>query len=211
MTERTSRPAHRPSRRSTIIEVGTRLFATTAFDEVTVGDIAEQADMTAAAVYYHFTGKEQILFEAVREFGDELLGRARELAGSESDPGAMVVALLDHVRRRRHPAKLFFVASAGLHPAVDEYRSELRVDLADRLGNVARRSRPTMPPAELAVVGVTLVSIVEVAASSLLQRDATFQTIGARSFPEAIAELVHRIVGDDLAGLRAAPERSSRS
>ena len=101
-------------------------------------------------------------------------------------------------------------ASAGLHPAVDEYRSEMRVELADSLGTVARRGRPAMSPAELAVVGVTLVSIVEVAASSMLQRDATFQTIGARSFPDAIAELVHRIVGGDTTGHRSVSERSSR-
>ena len=52
------RPAHRPSRRSSVIDAAIGLFATYPAEAITVADIAAAANMTAAAVYYHFPSKE---------------------------------------------------------------------------------------------------------------------------------------------------------
>ena len=63
-----TRPPHRPSRRSTVVDAAMGLFALHPPEHVTVADIAAAADMTAAAVYYHFPSKEHVLLEGLQLF-----------------------------------------------------------------------------------------------------------------------------------------------
>lgn len=72
--------AHRPSRRHLIIDAAIRVFARKGFTEASIQEIADEAGMVATAVYYHFTGKEE-LFEAalskVVEANTEVVRAAR--------------------------------------------------------------------------------------------------------------------------------------
>jgi AcrR family transcriptional regulator len=72
----TTRPAHRPSRRSTVIDAAMGLFALHPPEAVTVADIAAAADMTAAAVYYHFPSKEHVLLEGLQIFTTRYLAHS---------------------------------------------------------------------------------------------------------------------------------------
>ena len=49
------------------------LFAMHPPESVTVADIAAAADMTAAAVYYHFPSKEHVLLEGLQDFSRRYL------------------------------------------------------------------------------------------------------------------------------------------
>ena len=58
-------PAHRPSRRNDIIDAAIRQFARKGFVDASISDVAEEADVVVTAVYYHFSGKEELFSAAV--------------------------------------------------------------------------------------------------------------------------------------------------
>jgi AcrR family transcriptional regulator len=195
MTPAVRRPAHRPSRRAHIIDSAIRLFARVAFDEVTVGDIAEAAEMTPAAVYYHFAGKEQILLEGTRAYSDELLAEAKRLVELGVPVDALMVAMLEFVRKRRTPGVVFFIASSGLNLPMEAHRKTVRAELSELFAEAARRSRDRLSKAEAGVMGAALVSLLEVSAVSVLARDTALKSVGARQLPAVVAGLANRIVG----------------
>ena len=192
---RPRRPAHRPSRRTHIIESAMRLFARVSFDDVTVGDIAEAAEMTPAAVYYHFAGKEQILLEGTRLFTVDLIDAARKGIDDGLPIGELMILLLDHIRRRRTSAAVFFINSAGLNLALEAHRKIVRAELSELFTEAARQTRGRLPAAEAGVMGAALVSLLEVSAVSVLSRDVAYKGLGARRIPTAVAGLANRIVG----------------
>ncbi|MEZ5217145.1 MAG: TetR family transcriptional regulator [Ilumatobacteraceae bacterium] len=65
MTTR-KRPAHRPSRRQSIIDAAIRVFAERGFVDTALTDVAEAADVAVTAVYYHFSGKDELFGAAMR-------------------------------------------------------------------------------------------------------------------------------------------------
>lgn len=189
------RPAHRPSRRDEIIESALALFSTVSYDDVTVGDIADRATMTPAAVYYHFTGKEQILLEGVRSFSAGLVATAQRLNADRASLDDVLSGLMRHVHEHTLAASVFYVNSAGMNLTLEAHRKLVRTDLVDIFTDVARRSRGRLSKAEAGVMGAGLVSLFEVAASSALADDAAHRGIGADKFAAAVAGLSSRIVG----------------
>ncbi len=189
------RPAHRPSRRQDVIEAATKLFAETAYDEVTTGQIAEAASMTPAAVYYHFASKDQILVECVRDFAAEFVARARGLGASGAPLDTFMMELVEAVRSQRRAAKVFFIGSAGVSLVAENHRREVRSELGELLSEVARRERPEIAPAEAAVIGVGLVSLLEVSVVSMLATDDAFCAIGARRMSGVVVALARHLVG----------------
>jgi AcrR family transcriptional regulator len=72
--------AHRPSRREEIIEAAVPVFARNGFVDASVNEVADRAGVTVTAVYYHFSGKEE-LYEAaishVLRTVDEIVANVR--------------------------------------------------------------------------------------------------------------------------------------
>jgi AcrR family transcriptional regulator len=174
-----------------------RQFARVSFDDVTVGDIAEAAEMTPAAVYYHFAGKEQILLEGTRLFTTDLLDVARRGLDDELPIGELMILLLEYIRRRRTSAAVYFINSAGLNLALEAHRKIVRAELTELFTEAARQTRGRLPTAEAGVMGAALVSLLEVSAVSALSRDVAYKGLGARRMPTAVASLANRIVGLD--------------
>jgi AcrR family transcriptional regulator len=190
-----TRPAHRPSRRTHIVESAMKLFARVSFDDVTVGDIADAADMTPAAVYYHFAGKEQILLEGMQAFSSELLNLARRALDDALPVADLMTLLLEHIRQRKTSASVFFINSAGLNLALEAHRKTVRADLADLFADAAQADRGKLTAAEAGVMGAALVSLLEVSAVATLGRDRAVKGLGVRGLPTVVADLVKRIVG----------------
>src|SRR3954462_8454518 len=99
MTADRKRPAHRPSRRTTVVRSAMELFASQRSDAVTVAEIAAAAGMTSAAVYSHFASKDDILLEGLRSLGDARVAEARrthqDIAEREAASGELPVHLLE--------------------------------------------------------------------------------------------------------------------
>ena len=174
-----------------------KLFARVSFDDVTVGDIADAAEMTPAAVYYHFAGKEQILLEGIQAFSGELVQLAQAGVDESVAVGDLLTSLLDHIRGRHTVASVYFINSAGLNLALEAHRKTVRADLAELFADAARQTGRRLSAAEAGVMGAGLVSLLEVSAVALLGRERTFKGLGVRAVPTAVSDLAGRIVGLD--------------
>ncbi len=192
------RPAHRPSRRSAVINAAMGLFSSFPVDEVTVFDIAGTVGMTPAAVYYHFASKEQILLEGLRDFQQLLLAEVKANMPVKGDRDG-VANLIDHVsawsRRNRTFATVYFVNSVGLNQLVEALRRDTRLELVELFGQAAKAARGRLGAAETGVIGVALVSMLETAIASNLSQDGVYRGLGARRFQDEVRSLSYKVAG----------------
>ncbi len=191
---KSGRPAHRPSRRAEIISSALSLFVRSPYDDVKVSDIAALADLTAAAVHYHFDGKEQILLEAMREFSEELLAKASELVSAEVGVEAIFSSLLAFMRSKRTAATVFYVSSTGLSLSFEAHRKLVRADLAELFETAVKSDGKRRSRAEVGVMGATLVSLLEVAATTTLRNDEAARVLGSRRLVEVVGSIAARVL-----------------
>jgi AcrR family transcriptional regulator len=193
------RAAHRPSRRNAIVDAATQLFAVQSPDVVTVADIAEQAGMTPAAVYYHFPSKDDILLECMRLFSKEFVAEVRRLShdlSADSTPGDLLVSLLTWLEERPAGSSVFFVSSLGASLSTETLRMEVRVHLITLFRRLVRR-RGGVGTATAAVVATSMVALLEASAVSWLEQDNTFRGLGRRDFLDEIVAQANRVAGLD--------------
>jgi AcrR family transcriptional regulator len=183
-----------------VIDAAMGLFALHPPEDVTVSDIAAAADMTAAAVYYHFPSKEHVLLEGLQIFTGRYLSTVRELSRADGDPywcSRMIAELLDWIERHRTAAIVYFTHSAGIDAAIEALRRETRIEQvvllarAIRTHNTGRRSN-----VEPEVAAIALVSLLEAGASSWLVHDSVFLGLGQRRFVDEMGAIAERIVGE---------------
>ncbi|WP_286248906.1 TetR/AcrR family transcriptional regulator [Streptomyces graminofaciens] len=196
MTTSGTRAAHRPSRKQWVIEAATELFATQPPDEVTVADIAARAEMTSAAVYYHFSSKDQVLVEGMRVFAAALceqLEAITEAHGPDSDIGPAITTLVAWLGEHRSAATVFFVSSAGMSQEAEALRQESRTKLLAGLVRLIHKARESVSDAEAAVIGLGLLALLETAAISQVRGDDLYRSLGHRSFVREVSHLAERI------------------
>ena len=184
------RPAHRPSRRGVIVETAFELFASSPVDTVTVADIAAAAEMTSAAIYYHYPSREEILLEGLREFAESYVGEIERLAAEEVVPAARMGAMIEPFVRwladNRTRASVYFVQSRGASQQVEAIRRANALVLIPILGRAG-------------VIASALIAEFEIFASAFLSEDRSFKTLGRAKFIEAGVALADRIAGTDTA------------
>lgn len=81
--------------RRTILDAAARVFARHGYPNVTIKDVADGAEMTKGAVYFHFANKEALAVAVTEEFYrrlNELVSPALE--GDHSSPATVVDVLL---------------------------------------------------------------------------------------------------------------------
>ncbi len=179
-----------------MIEAATELFATQPPDEVTVADIAARAEMTSAAVYYHFSSKDQVLVEGMRVFAAamrEQLATVTQAHEPGSGIGAAVTGLVAWLGEHRSAASVFFVSSAGMSQEAEAVRHETRTQLLDDLARLVRKVREPVTDAEAAVVGLGMLALLETAAVSQVRGDDVYRSLGHRSFIREVGRLAEQI------------------
>jgi AcrR family transcriptional regulator len=70
--------------RELIAETARRLFAERGFEQVTVTEIAHEAEVSPATVFNYFPTKEDLFYSRLEAFEDELLNAIRDRAAGES-------------------------------------------------------------------------------------------------------------------------------
>lgn len=109
--------------RERVLDVAEALFAEKGFAATSMRDIAARADLTAASLYNHFAGKED-LYRAVLARGlHPLVERLGELAGRDPDTeiGARIIrGVMAHLAERPHLPRLIVAeaATGGAHLTV---------------------------------------------------------------------------------------------
>jgi len=130
------KPANRPSRRHHLVDAAVELFSLEPWEVITVADIVERAGMTPATFYYHFSSREELLEEIVRDFAQKWLGMVERLLDSAETPDelcAVAMALLDEIDATGQEAKIFFLSTAKEPLMAERIRSDARRQLI-RLG-----------------------------------------------------------------------------
>jgi AcrR family transcriptional regulator len=182
-----------------VVDAAMGLFALHTPDHVTVADIAAAADMTAAAVYYHFASKEHVLLEGLQGFTARYLAAVREMAGVDGAqpwPSRFMSDLLDWLAQHRTAATVYFSQSSGVDAAIEALRREVRIEQVRVLARAIRQhARAARSNVEWEVAAIGLVSLIETGAKSWLTHDAVFLGLGQRRFVAEMGALAERLVG----------------
>jgi AcrR family transcriptional regulator len=59
-------------RRAQLIELGTRLFSTRSYEDISIDDVAEEAGISKGLLYHYFGGKKEFYVEVIRAASQEL-------------------------------------------------------------------------------------------------------------------------------------------
>jgi AcrR family transcriptional regulator len=114
-------------RRAQLLEVGTELFATHSFEELSMAQIAREAGISKALLYHYFPSKEEFFKAALAEAAAEL---AQRTAPDESLPAleqvrASTRAFVEWIGERG-PAYVKLVESIGVVPGLRETITGIR-------------------------------------------------------------------------------------
>ncbi len=108
--ERLPRERRRPrDTREQILDVATDLFIELGYDKTSLREIAERVGVTKAALYYHFTSKEEIfqtLLQPILDLQNEVMGLLQQKPSLEQWADSLTT-LVDWVLPRRRMFELF--------------------------------------------------------------------------------------------------------
>jgi len=74
------------SRRDELLELAAKMFAERGLRATTVRDIADSAGILSGSLYHHFSSKEEMVDEVLRNFMDWLFARYQEIVDTHSNP-----------------------------------------------------------------------------------------------------------------------------
>jgi AcrR family transcriptional regulator len=127
--------------RQAISDVATGLFLERGFDEVTVAEIAEAANVAKMTVFNYFPRKEDLFFDREEE-GLALLRDALGKRSRSESPVTALRALVDQLLEQNHPFAKFtagtarFCQTVTLSPALSARVRELRDEFATHLAEM---------------------------------------------------------------------------
>ena len=75
-----------PTRRDELLELAATMFAERGLRATTVRDIADSAGILSGSLYHHFSSKEEMVDEVLRDFLDWLFARYRQIVDTEPNP-----------------------------------------------------------------------------------------------------------------------------
>jgi AcrR family transcriptional regulator len=145
-TELGLRERKKQQTRRAIAEAAKRLFLERGFDQVSVAEVARAADVSEQTVFNYFPTKEDLVYERLDTFEDELLAAVRERPVGESPLRAFVRFILDRSDRaasgegRRRVAELTRLVNASPslmareRQVVAKYTDALAAVLAEETG-----------------------------------------------------------------------------
>ncbi|MGW2182314.1 TetR/AcrR family transcriptional regulator [Streptomyces sp. NPDC001732] len=83
-------------RRGELLGIAAELFATRGYAETTVRDIADEAGILSGSLYHHFSSKEEMLDEILRDFLGRLLERFTAIEKEGENPEQILDELIRH-------------------------------------------------------------------------------------------------------------------
>lgn len=118
MQQERKQPAHRPSRRQHIVNAAVRVFGRSGLADASMQDIAAEAGVAATAVYYHFSGKEELFDLALRQVVDQVdevvrLSRADDEPGDPERLVKVIDAVWDWIEEHPDEARMYQLLLSG--------------------------------------------------------------------------------------------------
>lgn len=202
-----TQPAHRPSRRADVIDAAIRLFARKGFVDASIADVAEEADVVVTAVYYHFSGKEELFSAAVhRVFNSisEVVARARadDVPGDMNTLDSVIDAVWEWIDTHPDEATLFYLQLPGATRQISTLRhdfEELHVERAFGYIGQPPSNRARTSAARRAVETLSARTLVDLLISVHTMRlaDGPLSGESGTKLRGFVRELTHRLVAID--------------
>jgi len=140
------------NRYNTILKAAEELFHKKGFNQTSIDEIADLAEVSTGAVYFYFKNKDDLLIKLMHEIGHflrKLLGEELEktnftLGGFQNIPYAFLKNFC-----LRHPEKItiFFRESVGQSAEVEEQRKQLFIkltaDIKDAVAKIVKEQGKT--------------------------------------------------------------------
>lgn len=159
--------------REQVLHAAAQLFVTKGFAATSTREIADRVGIRQASLYYHFTGKDEILAELLERSVRPTVDRVDQIeqltASARPEAALYLLALVDIRTLAEAPDNIGMLAT---HPdvtcseAFDAFRN-IRAELADAYGRIAGRAAAprVATPAEPSHLGEMLMHLVEVTTS----------------------------------------------
>jgi AcrR family transcriptional regulator len=192
-------PAHRPSRRNEIVAAAVRQFARQGFTDASMAGVAEEAGVAVTAVYYHFSGKEELYSAAVTRVVEAISGVVAAARGDTPPEGpraldVVIDAVWSWIDDHPDEAALLYTQLPGATPQVTKLRQqfeEQHVQQAFVYFAGGRRGRPTA--ARRSVETLMAHTLVDLLISVHTMRLSDGPLSASRS--EHLRAAVHRLAG----------------
>ncbi|HEX6358755.1 TetR/AcrR family transcriptional regulator [Actinophytocola sp.] len=200
----TERPAHRPSRRQHIVSAAVRVFGRNGLADASMQDIADEAGVAATAVYYHFSGKEELFDLALRRVLDQLdevvrRSRADDEPGDADRLATVIDAVWDWLEDNPDDARMYQLHLAGATGQARVIREEFEQRHVQRAFDYLSDSTPrnarsaaVRHAAQTLAVRTMITSTMHV--SALRAEGGPLSTLPQRSVRRALRGLAQRIV-----------------
>ena len=179
MTEVGLRERKKARTRRVIADVAARLFAERGYEQVTVSDVAREADVSEQTVYNYFQTKEQLVTDLHPYFQEELDRRIRTRAHGTSPAAAIRELALDAVDGIRRVPVEQWRGELGYLAAISPSVHRLALEMSDRQANtIANAISDTTPvtPQIARVQGIALAGVFQIIISESGQRTREGQT-----------------------------------
>ncbi|MFF3941763.1 TetR/AcrR family transcriptional regulator [Streptomyces phaeofaciens] len=137
--------------RQAIADAALGLFLERGYDQVTVKDVAEAADVSMSGLFKHFPTKESLVLDEDADVRAALVGAVRDRAEGTPVLEALRSWLLDRARAAsddpRHAAFVNLVSST---PALDDHARRMWLRHEEALGRAIGEAGPDAPGADIA-------------------------------------------------------------
>jgi AcrR family transcriptional regulator len=198
----------RKDMRDQILQVAFELFTRQGYDKTSLREIAERLEVTKAALYYHFTSKEEILSALVagipRMF-DELIAWSESLPRSVESRKQILRRLASWTSEKLNPVQRFVQANSTAIDAANVDGESMHEAFTPGLRRIAQIL--VEPGAELTdqVRAIIAVNLVMMGARPILP------DIGQEATPEMVSEAVLDLALELVSNAGSRPEsRESR-
>jgi AcrR family transcriptional regulator len=141
-----------PSTADRILDAATNQFFALGYHGASMKELAEEAGVRSATLYYHFPNKEEMLVAIMRSTLEELTATVAAVVAAQPDPlaalrAAVTTHILFHVERQRE----VFVCDAELRALSPDARAEI-VALRDDYERIFRSTLRAGRAADVLVV-----------------------------------------------------------
>lgn len=195
-------PAHRPSRRNDIIDAAIRQFARKGFVDASISDVASEADVVVTAVYYHFSGKEELFSAAVNRvfesIGDVVAAvRPDDTPGDPESLDAVIDAVWNWIDSHPEEATLLYLQLPGATRQITTLRQEFEeVHVQRAFGYFAASGRGRPSATRRAIVALRARTLVDLLISVHTMRlaDGPLSTEPSERLRTALHDLAARLV-----------------
>ncbi len=201
-----AQPAHRPSRRNDIIDAAIRLFARKGFVDAAISDVADEADVVVTAVYYHFSGKEELFSAAVHRVFESITGvvsgvRADSSPSDMDTLDAVIDAVWDWIDTHPDEATLLYLQLPGATRQITTLRQEFEQLHVERafgyIGGAGSRGRSSAARKSIETLSArTLVDLL-ISVHTMRLADGPLSTESSGKLRAAVRDLTHRLVAID--------------